>query len=80
MSITNRARGVVLAGLSLSLVLSGCGSDDDSDGDGDGDLMVVGSLSADASSSAPAQPVSAVRKPETSRTATGTERAGTTRG
>ena len=36
MSITHRARGVVLAGLSLSLVLSGCGSDDDDGGDSAG--------------------------------------------
>ncbi|WP_156036205.1 iron-siderophore ABC transporter substrate-binding protein [Blastococcus sp. URHD0036] len=32
----NRTRGAVLAGLSLSLVLSGCGSDDDGDGDSGG--------------------------------------------
>ncbi|MGY1745963.1 iron-siderophore ABC transporter substrate-binding protein [Blastococcus sp. SYSU D00695] len=32
MSIMNRTRGAVVAGLSLSLVLTGCGSDDDSGG------------------------------------------------
>jgi iron complex transport system substrate-binding protein len=35
MSITTRARGVAVAGLTLSLVLTGCGSDDDDDNGGD---------------------------------------------
>jgi iron complex transport system substrate-binding protein len=48
MSITNRARGVALAGLSLSLVLSGCSSDEDDDG---GDS--AGSSSAGSSSAFP---------------------------
>ncbi|RBY81021.1 iron-siderophore ABC transporter substrate-binding protein [Blastococcus sp. TF02A-26] len=43
MSITTRARGVVLAGLSLSLVLSGCSSDDDNDGDSAGSSSSEGS-------------------------------------
>jgi iron complex transport system substrate-binding protein len=47
MSITHRARGVALAGLSLSLVLSGCGSDDGDDSE------TAGSSSSGSSSAFP---------------------------